>query len=85
MTGVMVVQRQALRAENIGHNLAQTGHSHDEGAAEDLRAVPQRSGDPSLLWHRSYSSTAVQHTMGAMDTIACILTGDPFVPRRDTS
>ena len=28
---------------------------------------------------------AVQHTMGAMDTIACIFTGDPFVPRRDTS
>ena len=28
-----------------------TGHSHDEGAAEDLWAVPQRSGGQSLLPH----------------------------------
>jgi hypothetical protein len=41
MIGVMLVQGQALRAEDIGHNLAETGHSHDGGAAEDLRAVPQ--------------------------------------------
>jgi hypothetical protein len=41
MTGVMVVQGQALRAEDIWRNLTKTGHSHDEGAAEDLRAVPQ--------------------------------------------
>jgi hypothetical protein len=40
MTGVMVVQGRTMRTEEIGHTLAETGHSHDEGAAEELRAVP---------------------------------------------
>lgn len=39
----------AQRVEDIGRNLAETGHLHDEGLVGDLRAVP--SGGPKPLSH----------------------------------
>ena len=34
---------RAQRAEDIGHNLAETGHFHDEDFVENLRAVPSEA------------------------------------------
>ena len=68
---------RAQRAEDIGHNLAETGHLHDEDFVEDLRAVPSEAWAQALCLIRSYISTARQHTMGAPGSIARVFTGDP--------
>ena len=46
------------RAEDIGRNLAETGHLHDEGLVEDLRAVPSKARAQAFCLIRSYISTA---------------------------
>lgn len=68
---------RAQRAEDIGHNLAETGHLHDEDFVEDLRAVPSEAWAQAFCLIRSYISTACQHTMGVPGSIARVFTGDP--------
>ena len=85
MTGVMVVQGRALRAEDIGHNLAETGHSMMKVPQKISGLFRSEAGAQAFCRIRSHISTARQHTMGALDAIARVFTGDPFVPSLDTS
>jgi hypothetical protein len=57
---VYKVGHGASRIENIGRNLAETGHLHDEGFVENLRAVPSEAWAQAFCLMRSYISTAWQ-------------------------
>ena len=58
---------RAQRAEDIGHNLAETGHLHDEDFVEDLRAVPSEAWAQGFCLIRSYISTAWQDWLPERD------------------
>ena len=67
----------AQRVEDIGHNLVETGHLHDEDFVVDLRAVPSEAWTQTFCLIRSYISTARRHTMDVPVSIARVFTGDP--------
>ena len=67
----------AQRVEDIGHNLVETGHVHDEDFVVDFQAVPSQAWAQTFCLIRSYISTARRHTMDVPASITLVFTGDP--------